>query len=165
MCSPTAKMAGVLTSMALDLGNVSQEGKRSVPRGSRRGLAPQGGRALDAMSAQMAADGANMVDNGHKCYRAEREGGQNKAAGGEAAGVSALRPQPEAESPPRSEDETSDGTITTNGHYSLPKIHRSKRQCVRERDLAWESAQEGILVSVCTLVLRTLPHLILLHAL
>ena len=35
MYSPTAKMAGVLTSMALDLGNVSQEERRSVPKGAR----------------------------------------------------------------------------------------------------------------------------------
>ena len=67
------------------------------------------------MSAQMAADGANMVDNSGKRHRSEREGGQNKAAGGEAAGVSAPRPQPEADSPLRSEDEMSDGTMATNG--------------------------------------------------
>jgi len=91
----------------------------------------------------MTADGANMVDHGGTRRRPEREGGQNKAAGGEAVGVSAPRPQPEAESPLRSEDETSDGIMATNSHYPLPKIHRSKRQCVRERDLAWDSAQEG----------------------
>ena len=107
-----------------------------MPKGGR---VPKGGRALRGMIAQIAADGANMVDNGGKRHRSEHEGNQNTAAGGEAAGVSAPRPQPKVDSHLRSEDETSDGTMATNSHYPLPKIHRSKRQCVRERDLAWAS--------------------------
>ena len=106
------------------------------------------------MSAEMSADGANMVDNGGKRRRPEREGGQNKAASGEAAGVSAPHPQPGAESPLRSEDETSDGAMATNRHYPVPKIHRSKRQCVRERDLAWDSAQEGVTTGVAKQFVR-----------
>ena len=126
--------------------------KRSATHKGGRGY--QGGRKFRGKIADMAAGGANMARSGGKRQRPAHEEGQNKAASGEVAGVSAPCPLPGADSPLRSEDETADGTMATNSHYPLPRINRSKRQCVRERDLAWNLPQEGKMIVVAKQFVR-----------
>ncbi|KAJ1468380.1 hypothetical protein T484DRAFT_1855467, partial [Baffinella frigidus] len=92
----------------------------------------------------MAADGANMAENGDKRRRSKGKGSLSKAADGEAAGFNAPRPQLKSSGQFRSRDDSAMATDHYSAVHSGEQASKRRRLLVvRERDLAWDLAEEG----------------------
>ncbi|KAJ1482379.1 hypothetical protein T484DRAFT_3636264 [Baffinella frigidus] len=123
-------------------GSMAASFKRSKSPNGGRG--PQRGGKSRGGNAKMAADGANMAENGDKRRRSKGKGSLSKAADGEAAGFNAPRPQLKSSGQFRSRDDSAMATDHYSAVHSGEQASKRRRLLVvRERDLAWDLAEEG----------------------